>query len=158
MRYSIIFIILVALLAVMPMEKAKKGEERSEVAIAQVMSVEQQTAAKHWLDDHVADLRNMPPTHQLLLLTTFIILIINAAIIVSYLINSVAAILGIGVSIAMILPLVLLAIVWQKPRRALYQRMKKHAEFGPFVSKFATRMWKRRFRRAAREHGFATQY
>lgn len=158
MRYSMIFLILVALLAVMPMEKAKKGEKRSHAAIAHVMTPEKQTQVKAWLDSQVSGLRDLPPTHQLLLLTTFIILVINAAIVVSYLVNSVAAITGIGISLALIFPLLVLALVWRKPRQALYKHMKKHAEFGPFVSKLTTRMWKRRFRRAAREHGFTAQY
>jgi hypothetical protein len=58
----------------------------------------------------------------------------------------------------MLLPLILMALVASKPRKALMLRLKKHAEFGPFVSKFSTRMWKKRFRRAAREHGFAREY
>ena len=158
MRYPIVFLILAVLFAMMPMEKAKKDEKRSQTLIGYVLSAEEHETVKQWLDSGVDQLREMPPADQVLLLTTIIILAINAAVVVAYLINSIAAIAGIGVSIAMFLPLVLLALLASKPRKALMQRLKKHAEFGPFVSKFSTRMWKRRFRRAAREHGFASQY
>ncbi len=158
MRYPIVFLILAVLFAMMPMEKAKKDEKRSETLIGFMLSAEQHDAAKQWLDGGVQQLRQLPPAHQVLLLTTFIILIINAAVVVAYIVNSIAAIANIGVSVAMFLPLVLIAILWSKPRKALMKKLKSHAEFGPFVSKFSTRMWKKRFRRAAREHGFNSQY
>jgi len=158
MRYPIIFLILAGLFMVMPTEKAKKDEKRSEVAIAHIMSKDEQKAVKNWLDTELAELREMSPLHQLLLISTMIILIINAAVIVSYLVNSVAAILGIGISIVLFAPLALVALLWSKPRKAILRKLEKHAEFGPFTRKMSTRMWKRRFRRAAREHGFASQY
>lgn len=158
MRYPIVILILVALFAMMPMEKAKKDEKRSETLVGYVLSEQEHASAKQWLDNGVKRLRELPPMHQVLLLTTFIILIINAAVVVAYIVNSIAAIANIGISILLFLPLVLLAVVWSKPRKALMKRLKAHAEFGPFVSKFSTRMWQRRFRRAAREHGFASQY
>lgn len=158
MRYPIVFLILIALFAMMPMEKAKKDEKRSETLIGFVLSEQEHASAKQWLDSGVEDLRTMPPAHQVLLLATIIILVINAAVVLAYIVNSIAAIANIGVSVALFLPLVLLALLWSKPRRALMQRLKNHAEFGPFVSKWSTRMWKKRFRRAAREHGFASQY
>lgn len=158
MRYPIVLLILALLFAVMPMEKAKKDEKRSETLVGFVLSDKEHESAKAWLDDGVESLRAMPPMHQVLLLTTIIILVINAAVVLAYIVNSIAAIANIGISILLFLPLVLLALVASKPRKALMQRLKKHAEFGPFVSKMSTRMWKRRFRRAAREHGFASQY
>lgn len=158
MRYPIIFLILAVLFALMPTEKAKKDEKRSEVAIAKVFSEEEQHAVLGMLDKGVNELRAMTPLHQVLVMTTFIILIINAAVVLAYIVNSIAAIANIGVSVAIFLPLVMLAMLWSKPRKALMKRLKAHAEFGPFVSKWSTRMWQRRFRRAAREHGFASQY
>jgi Flp pilus assembly protein TadB len=158
MRYPIIFLILAGLFMIMPTEKAKKDEKRSAAAIAQIMSEGEQKAMKQWLDTELADLREMSPMHQLLVISTIIILIINAAVIVAYLINSVASILGIGISIALFAPLALVALLWSKPRKSILRKLEKHAEFGPFTRKMSTRMWKRRFRRAAREHGFASQY
>ena len=158
MRYPIVFIILAILFAMVPVEKAGKDEKRSQTLIAYVLSAQEHESAKQWLDGGVDRLRALPPAHQVLLLTTFIILIINAAVVLAYVIHSIAAIAGIGVSVVLLLPLILLALLASKPRKALMQRLKKHAEFGPFVSKFSTRMWKKRFRRAAREHGFASQY
>lgn len=158
MRYPIVFLILAVLFAMMPTEKAASDTKRSQTLIGYVFSPQEHDSAKQWIDGGVNELRAMPPAHQVLLLTTIIILVINAAVVVAYIINSIAAIAGIGVSIAIFLPLVLVALVASKPRKALMQRLKAHAEFGPFVSKFSTRMWKKRFRRAAREHGFASQY
>lgn len=158
MRYPIVILILLVLFAMMPVEKAKKDEKRSETLIGFVLSDTEHANAKAWLNKGVEDLRAMPPLHQLLLLTTFIILVINAAVVLAYIVNSIAAIANIGVSVIVFLPLVLLAMLWSKPRRALMKRLKAHAEFGPFVSKWSTRMWQKRFRRAAREHGFASQY
>lgn len=158
MRYPIIFLILAGLFMAMPTEKAKKDEHRSEAAMAQIFTADEQKAVKGLLDRELAGLRDMSPLHQLLVVSTIIILIINAAVVVSYLINSVAAILGIGISLVALLPFLLLAVVSKRARQSLHKRLKAHAEFGPFVSKLSTRLWKRRFKRAAREHGFASQY
>lgn len=164
MRYPIIFLILLLLIAALPLQRQNQDHSnRKPVAINYVLSEEHQQSAVQWLDKQTETLRNMPPLHQLMLMSTAIILVINAAIVVAYLINSVAGIAGIGISLAALLPLLLIAgtgllFGWQKPRRALLGYMKKHGEFGPFVSKFTTRMWKRRFRIAQREHGFITEY
>lgn len=163
LRYPIIFIILAVLIAMMPTEKPKDGIKRSDMLIVQLFSTEQQESGKAWLDEATAELRAMKPMHQLLAMATAIILIINAGIIVAYLVNSIAAITGIGFSLAVLFLFILLAIIglllgWKAPRTGLKNYMKDHAEFGPFMSRLSNRMWKRRFRRAAKEHGFARQY
>lgn len=163
MRYPIIFIILAVLIAMIPIEKPKEGEKRSDALIAYVLSDDEKQGGKAWLDNATAELRAMKPLHQLLVMTTAIILLINAGIVVSYVINSIAAIAGIGFSLAVLLPFILMALIglllgWKAPREVLKRHMKEHAEFGPFMSRISTRMWKRRFRRAAKEHGFAREY
>lgn len=158
MRYGIVFIILAALFMVMPTEKAKKDEKRSEIAVAQVFSKEEQESALNMLDKAVNELREMPPLHQVLVMTTFIILIINAAVVLAYVVNSIASIANIGISVILFLPVALVALLFKSQRKPMMRRLERHPEFGPFVRKISTRMWQRRFRRAAREHGFASQY
>ena len=163
MRYPLILAILCLLIAALPFEKVKKGESRRDMLVGEMLSADQQESAAEWLANETASLRAMPPLHQLLVLTTGIILLVNAAVLLSYLINSVAAIAGIGLSMTVFVPLLALALIsliigWRTPRTRLIAYMKKHAEFGPFLSKFSTRLWRKRFRRAAAEHGFASQY
>lgn len=159
MRYSVIFLILAALVLVLPTERVKRDEARP-TPIDLVMSDEQQAVVTTWLDGAISHLQSLSPTGQLLVMATFIILIINAAIVVAYLVNSVAAILGIGLSLSLLFTLAMFAMIgwcigWARPRRALALHLKNHAEFGPFVGRVRTMLWKRRFKRAAREHGFS---
>lgn len=158
MRYPIIAIILVALLAFMPTQKAKPGESRGKATMQKILTADEQKLLKARIDEQLVVLQKLPPLHQLLLISTVIILLINAAVILAYLVNSLAAVLGMGLSLLMVLPPLLLALVWKPFRKDFHARMKRHAEFGPFVSKWSIRLWRRRFRRAAREHGFASQY
>lgn len=162
MRYPIIFLILAALLVAMPLEREKRGEHRPS-PVDMLMNDAQQAQLKTWLDGSFADVRAMPPSGQLLVMVSFIILTVCAAVVLSYLINSLAALAGLGLSVAVVVLLlagVLLTLPtgWCQPRQWLQRYLKTHAEFGPFVSRAHTWVWKRRFRRAAAEHGFAREY
>ena len=157
MRYPAIFAILALLFFAMPDAHAQRSP-----LLDYLLTGQQQELAQSVLDAAVAQLRELPPLHQVLLMTTVTILMVSAGVIVSYLINSIAAITGIGLALAALLPLALIALAGlalgrRKASEALFQRLRHHHEFGPFVSRLHTRAWKRRFRRAAAEHGFARQ-
>ncbi len=105
----------------------------------------------------------MPPLHQAILIITAFIIAVNAAILVAYLINSLAAILGIGFALLLVAPLLLLTLIslpfgWQRPRTMLFGVMKKHPEFGGFTNKLHTMLWQRRRTKAAAANQWAQQY
>lgn len=158
MRYPIILLLLLALAFFAIPLKERDSDKRAPVA-DQVLSQAQQHEGMRWLDSRVNDLRAMPPLQQVLAMTSFTVLVICAAILLSYLVNSVAMILGIGLSLLFVLPLALLALLGiGKARRALKEHVRKHPEFGPLYKRVNARMWKRRFNRASREHGFVRDY
>lgn len=163
MRYPLILIILVGLIAMLPTERRVEGKiERPHVADILLSETEQHNA-KAWVDGRVDYLRDMAPLHQLLVMATATILLISGGMILSYIINSVAAILGMGVSVAVLLPIGMLALMgllvgWKKPGHAWMARVSKHTEFGPFVSRMRTRAWQKRFAKAAKEHRFNRFY
>lgn len=158
MRYPVILFLLL-LLAVVAIPLKERDSDKRAPVMDHVLSPQQQQEGQRWLDSRVNDLRAMPPVHQVLAMTTLTILVVCGAILLSYIVNSVAMILGLGVSMLLLLPLLLLAMLGiGKARRALKTHLSKHPEFGPLYSRVNTRLWKRRFKRAAREHGFVREY
>lgn len=158
MRYPVLLLILcLCVLIALPLKE--RDRDKRQTVVSQLMSADQQARGMAWVDDRVHDLRALPPLHQALAMTTAIILIISVAVIVAYVVNSLAMILGIGIAILAVSPLLLLAALGIKPaRRALQRHLKKHPEFGPMHGRISTRLWQRRYRRAAREQGFVSQY
>jgi len=159
MRYPIIFAILCLLVLALPLHRHHKGEPARVPVVNYLLNADQQEASMQWLDSRVNDLRALPPLHQAMAMLTFIILVLSAAVVVAYLVNSLAAIANIGLSLLFVLPLLLLAVIgFKNARKALQSYTKAHPEFGPMVSRLNTRLWKRRFNRASREHGFVREY
>lgn len=160
MRYPLVFFILALLIIAVPTERHDRhGKPSHAPAIDFMLSAHEQDNAKQWLDGRVAYLRDIPPAQQLLVMVTAIILTISAGIILAYIINSVAAILGLGVSLFILALLAIPALLGgKKSRKALGHRLTHDVAFGPFVSRLKTRAWQKRFAKAAAEHRFTRFY
>jgi hypothetical protein len=158
MRYPIL-LIMFTLLALIAMPLKERDRDKRAAVVTYLLSKPQQEASLRWVDGRVEALRAMPPLQQVLAMTTATILIVCVAVVVSYLINSIAMILGLGVALLAVVPLALLALLgFKRARAALTQHLKNHPEFGPLHSRLSTRLWQKRFNRAAREHGFAREF
>lgn len=153
MRYPIIMIVL-CLLALVAMPLQERDREKRTPVIDHVLPSEQQQAVMAWVDGRVNQLRALPPLHQALAMTTGIILLLSAAVILAYLINSLAAAVNMGFSLGMLAIFALLALTGlRRCKQALANYVKSHAEFGPIARRYHTKLWQKRYDRAAREYG-----
>lgn len=162
MRYAALCLTLAALLFFVPLEKRAQGAPKPDIA-ATIFTPQEQEAGIAWLDARVDRLRAMPPMQQALAMGMAMVLMVCIACVIAYLINSLAAVAGMGISVleallAGMAALLARAVGWKAPAAHFKQRMRRHAEFGPFASRLQTRQWRRRFRLAARKHGFAGEY
>lgn len=161
MRYPLLFLI-VAIGAFLVFNAHQQGRNAPRPAVIdRVLAAPETETGKVWLDARVEQLRALEPIQQVMVMATIMVLLVCAACILSYVINSLAAILGMGLSlilfcIAALGVLLAAALGWHSPRYKLFARMKSHAETGPLVRQILARQWRRRMKHAAREHGFAS--